>query len=649
MVDDAVKNAKLDETKTGKEALVKGGELKAVEKSLADRIYSRVIDAGYYRPALGSAYYRPSYNMPMNYSPLAGGLYGDVTGLLGYHDYVNRYQMQHRVIGNVLDPALTEILGVMYDLTKKAEAKPEAAAAGDAKPAEAAKPAADAKAAALVQNAHGNLVALNAKNEQMAKLLAQGISEEALQKMVDAAIANKKNAPKEEDASSKSGQMGAVEKILADKIYNRIISDGYYRPPYTSSYYRPYYGPYNSNPLSAGLYGDLNRLLDYDRYVRGYENVNAVVGAVLDPKLEEILGVAHDLINGKKEGTKDATKEAAAKDATKEAAAKPAAKSLMQLGLEGVPVLVDPTLLENKVGEDVLDQRNYIIDGINGIDFVQTNDLQNEDLVVLHINGEARGINTNEEEESSLVQLENPTENPPMNNWSVNQPSPPHVQGYAKNIDLGMRDVLIDGVDGYDFVQLENPTENPPMNNWSVNQPSPPHSMGRPGKEALGFDMVVRGHKISVAQTSQSSENPTENPPMNNWSTNQPSPPHSQGLAGKEDIGLRDMTIDGINGYDVVQVKSENPTENPPMNNWSVNQPSPPHAQGMQGKATLGFDMVVRGHKISVAQNPTENPPMNNWSVHQPSRPHAQGMAGDEDLGMDMVVNGHGVHIAQKN
>ena len=88
LVDDAVKNAKLNETKTGKEALVKGGELKAVEKSLADRIYNRVIDAGYYRPSLGSAYYRPTYT-PWNASPLTAGLYGDITGLLGYHDYVN--------------------------------------------------------------------------------------------------------------------------------------------------------------------------------------------------------------------------------------------------------------------------------------------------------------------------------------------------------------------------------------------------------------------------------------------------------------------------------------------------------------------------------------------------------------------------------
>lgn len=64
MVDAAVKNAKLNETKSGKEALVKAGELKAVEKALAEKIYNRIIDTGLYRPPLGSAYYRPSYYYP---------------------------------------------------------------------------------------------------------------------------------------------------------------------------------------------------------------------------------------------------------------------------------------------------------------------------------------------------------------------------------------------------------------------------------------------------------------------------------------------------------------------------------------------------------------------------------------------------------
>ena len=42
----------------------------------------------------------------------------------------------------------------------------------------------------------------------------------------------------------------------------------------------------------------------------------------------------------------------------------------------------------------------------------------------------------------------------------------------------------------------------------------------------------------------------------------------------------------------------DNPVENPPMNNWSVNQPSPPHAHGLNGKADLGQNIIVDGHHV---------------------------------------------------
>ena len=83
-------------------------------------------------------------------------------------------------------------------------------------------------------------------------------------------------------------------------------------------------------------------------------------------------------------------------------------------------------------------------------------------------------------------------------------------------------------------------------------------------------------------------ENPVVNPPFNNWSVNQPSPPHAHGDSGHQDLELRDMVIDGVNGYDLVQTKSHNPVVNPPFNNWSVNQPSPAHATGLSGYEDLG-------------------------------------------------------------
>lgn len=125
LVDEAVKGAKLNETKTGKEALVKAGELKAVEKALSEKLYNRIIDTGLYRPTLGSSYYRPSYYTPyhsyQNYG-LPYGLESSISRVLGFHDYVNRYEVENRVINHVTDPGMTEILGVMYDMLNKNKA-----------------------------------------------------------------------------------------------------------------------------------------------------------------------------------------------------------------------------------------------------------------------------------------------------------------------------------------------------------------------------------------------------------------------------------------------------------------------------------------------------------------------------------------------
>ena len=51
------------------------------------------------------------------------------------------------------------------------------------------------------------------------------------------------------------------------------------------------------------------------------------------------------------------------------------------------------------------------------------------------------------------------------------------------------------------LVQLSNPVENPPMNNWSVNQPSPPHDHGLAGKADLGQNIIVDGHPVHYVQT----------------------------------------------------------------------------------------------------------------------------------------------------
>merc|ERR1711988_942264 len=52
---------------------------------------------------------------------------------------------------------------------------------------------------------------------------------------------------------------------------------------------------------------------------------------------------------------------------------------------------------------------------------------------------------------------------------------------------------------------------------------------------------------------------------------------------------------------------------------------------------------------LAQVENPVVNPPFNNWSVNQPSPPHDHGMGGYEDLGQNIVVDGHAIHFGQKN
>merc|ERR1711937_521111 len=73
------------------------------------------------------------------------------------------------------------------------------------------------------------------------------------------------------------------------------------------------------------------------------------------------------------------------------------------------------------------------------------------------------------------------------------------------------------------------------------------------------------------------------------------------------------------------------------------------------GEADLGMNMRVgpdevhvekKDKKVKLAQttNPVWNPPFNNWSVNQPSPPHIHGLSPYQDLGQNMIVDGHYVH-----
>ena len=51
---------------------------------------------------------------------------------------------------------------------------------------------------------------------------------------------------------------------------------------------------------------------------------------------------------------------------------------------------------------------------------------------------------------------------------------------------------------------------------------------------------------------------------------------------------LKNLVTDKPAPITVALAQVENPVVNPPFNNWSVNQPSPPHIHGLDGKADLG-------------------------------------------------------------
>lgn len=98
---------------------------------------------------------------------------------------------------------------------------------------------------------------------------------------------------------------------------------------------------------------------------------------------------------------------------------------MVQTETQGVPVFVRPKLLENECADCDLRQRDYIIDGVDGYDLVQLKDKEPEDSMVLQVNGVPVLVN------------------------------PKLLPNEAANVDLRLRDVIIDGVDGYDYVQLQ--------------------------------------------------------------------------------------------------------------------------------------------------------------------------------------------------
>jgi len=89
---------------------------------------------------------------------------------------------------------------------------------------------------------------------------------------------------------------------------------------------------------------------------------------------------------------------------------------LVQTKAKGVPVFVDPVLMKNEMADAKFG--NKILVGNDEIEYRKRH--------------------------PSFVQVNNPVDNPPFNNWSVNQPSVPHAVGYKGFQDFG-QNILVDG------------------------------------------------------------------------------------------------------------------------------------------------------------------------------------------------------------
>ena len=95
---------------------------------------------------------------------------------------------------------------------------------------------------------------------------------------------------------------------------------------------------------------------------------------------------------------------------------------------QGVPVLVEPTIMVNEVGTVPLGLRMKV-----GNDYVSV--IKKQGSQVLDDKSAA---------DAAYIQTENPVVNPPFNNWSINQPSVKHARGLDGDADLG-QNMIIDG------------------------------------------------------------------------------------------------------------------------------------------------------------------------------------------------------------
>lgn len=202
---------------------------------------------------------------------------------------------------------------------------------------------------------------------------------------------------KTDEAVAKDAESKAIEKIVAERVWGRIAGDGYPYYGYPGAGYYPYYYPYAPDVASK-----VAAITAYHDVIARAEAINAIAGLVA-PSADMALKLLEGNVKPTQPPEGSGKKEEKPKD-----------KAALQLEEEGVPVLIEPHLRVNEMADVDLKQKDYIIDGLNGIDFVQT---------------EAEGV--------------------PV---YVN---PKLLTNEAADVDLRQRDFIIDGMNGIDFVQLD--------------------------------------------------------------------------------------------------------------------------------------------------------------------------------------------------
>jgi len=157
-------------------------------------------------------------------------------------------------------------------------------------------------------------------------------------------------AASQESAVSKDAEMKAVEAALAGRILDRLTGG--------KAGFIPGYTPLAYPLLQPDLGRAVGAIHAVHNAIIAYEYANAIAGLV-KPSVDAVAKVLEAVTDTSGMGNNSTT---------------PAATSNLQLNAEGVPVYVNPILMENQVSDADLGQRNWVIDGVNGFDLVQLNE-----------------------------------------------------------------------------------------------------------------------------------------------------------------------------------------------------------------------------------------------------------------------------------